>query len=147
MTTTWIVAADSSRAKVLQVADPKKEFVEIDALLNPEGRLSEREINTDAHGRFPGSPGGSTAEDDVGAVEHHTELFAKRIGDYLEKARTDRRYESLVIVAPPKFLGALRRELGKEVQKLVAEELPKDLSSLNVRELERYFAKGSGRAP
>lgn len=146
MAKTWIVAADSSRARVLQVADPEKTLVEIEALLNPEGRLSEREINTDAHGRFPGFPGGSTAEDDVGAVEHQTELFAKRIGDYLEKARTDHRYESLVLVAPPKFLGALRRELGKEIQKLVAEELPKDLSWLNARELERYFSKESGRA-
>jgi protein required for attachment to host cells len=52
-----------------------------------------------------------------------------------------------VLVAPPKFLGALRKELGKEVGKLVAEELPKDLSWFNERELERYFAKGSGRAP
>ena len=72
---------------------------------------------------------------------------AKRIGDYLDKARTDQRYEQLVLVAPPKFLGALRKELGKEVGKLVADELPKDLSWFNERELERYFAKGSGRAP
>jgi protein required for attachment to host cells len=142
MTTTWIVAADSSRARVLQVADPEKKLVEIDALLNPEGRLNEREINTDAHGRFPGTPGGSTAEDDVGAVEHQTELFAKRIGDYLEKARTDRRYDRVCLIAPPKFLGALRKEIGKEVQKLVVDERDKDLSWLSAREIERHVAKG-----
>jgi protein required for attachment to host cells len=75
------------------------------------------------------------------------ELFAKRIGDYLEKARTDHRFESLVLIAPPKFLGTLRKELGKEVRKLVAGEMPKGLSTLSARELEGYFAKGSGRAP
>ena len=63
------------------------------------------------------------------------------------KARTEQRYDELVIVAAPKFLGALRGELGKEVEKLVVEELPKDLSWLNERQLEGYFAKGSGRAP
>jgi protein required for attachment to host cells len=75
------------------------------------------------------------------------EVFSRRIGDYLEKARTDHRFHQLVLVAPPKFLGLLRKELGKEVGKLVADELPKDLSWFNERELERYFAKGSGRAP
>ena len=50
-------------------------------------------------------------------------------------------FDRLVLVAPPKFLGALRKELHKEVEKLVAEELPKDLSWLNAREIERYFSK------
>lgn len=143
MANTWIVAADGSRARVLQVAGPQR-LVEVDNLLNPNGRLSDREINTDARGRFSG---GHTGEDDVSAVEHQVELFAKRVGEYLDKARTDHRYDELVLVAPPKFLGALRKELDKEVEKLVVDELPKDLSWLNARELEAYFAKGSAREP
>ena len=65
--------------------------------------------------------------------------FAKRLGDYLDKARTEHRYASLVLVAPPKFLGALRKELTKEVEKLVADAIPKGLSWLNAREIERYL--------
>jgi protein required for attachment to host cells len=139
MANTWIVAADASRARVLQVAGPQR-LVEVDNLLNPDGRLEDREINTDARGRFSG---GHTGEDDVGAVEHRTELFAKRLGDYLDKARTEHRYDELVLVAPPKFLGMMRKSLGREVEKLVADEVPKDLSWFNARELESYFAKGS----
>jgi protein required for attachment to host cells len=144
MATTWIVAADESRARVLQVTDREQRLTEVDNLLNPSGRLQDREIESDARDRFPG---GNSWEPRVGAVEHGNELFAKRVGDYLHQARQDRRYDQLVLVAPPKFLGALRKELHKEVEKLVADELPKDLSWLNARELERYFAKGSGRAP
>jgi protein required for attachment to host cells len=148
MATTWIVAADSSRARVLQVAG-RERLLEIDNLLNPEGRLQNREINTDAAGRFPGKdrPGGHASDDQDRTVDHVEEGFAKRVGDYLDKARTEHRYDELVLVAPPKFLGALRKKLGKEVEKLVADELPKDLSWFNARELERYFVKGSGRAP
>jgi protein required for attachment to host cells len=137
MANTWIVAADASRARVLQVAGPQR-LVEIDNLLNPDGRLEDREINTDARGRFSG---GHTGEDDVGAAEHRTELFAKRLGDYLDKARTQQRYDELVLVAPPKFLGMIRKELGKEVEKLVADQVPKDLSWFNTRELESYFTQ------
>jgi protein required for attachment to host cells len=149
MTTTWIVAADASRARVLQVADPEKKLVEIEDLLNPEGRLQDREIASDAMGRWsgPDRPGGNSMQGGASPAEHAAELFAKRVGDYLEKARNDHRYERLCLVAPPKFLGTLRKTLGKEVQKLVADELPKDLSWLSAPELERYFAKGSGRAP
>ena len=144
MATTWIVAADSSRARILQVAG-RQRLEELESLLNPEGRLNDRELTTDANPRLHG-PGGMSAREEPSAVEHAVETFSKRIGDYLEKARTDHRYEQLVLVAPPKFLGLLRKELGKEVEKLVLDELPKDLSWLNARELERYFAKGSARA-
>ena len=57
------------------------------------------------------------------------------------QARNEHRYDELVLVAPPKFLGMLRKELGKEVEKLVADEVPKDLSWFNTRELERYLAE------
>jgi protein required for attachment to host cells len=148
MPTTWIVTADASRARVLQVAD-RERLVEIEDFVNPEGRLHNREINTDAKGRFagPDRPGGHSSDDEERTVEHYNELFAKRVADYLEKARNDHRYDQLVLVAAPKLLGQLRKELDKEVEKLVAEELPKDLSWFNARELEQYFAKGSAPRP
>jgi protein required for attachment to host cells len=147
MTTTWIVAADSSRARVLQVADREEKLVEVEDLVNPEGRMNDRELTTDAHPRLRGTSGPGSDRQEMSAVEHQVELFAKRIGEHLEKARNEHRYDRLCLVAPPRFLGVLRKELGGEVRKLVAEELPKDLSWLSARELERHFAKGSGRAP
>jgi protein required for attachment to host cells len=155
-TTTWIVAADSSRARFLQVAHPEKKLVEIEALVNPQARLQDRDLQTDAEPRFnghggvgkPGSaPTGGPASDreTQGAVEHSVRVFAKDIGRYLEQARNQHRYDELVLVAPPKFLGALRQELDKEVEKLVAEELPKDLSWFNARDIESYLENSSRR--
>ena len=143
-TTTWIIAADASRARILQVTDREHQLAEVEDLLNPEGRVHDRELISDAHPRFSGHSGGGPGSDreEMSAAEHATELFAKRVGDYLDKARTAHRYDRLHLIAPPKFLGRLRKELGKEVQKLVAEELPKDLSWLNARELQaQYFGR------
>jgi protein required for attachment to host cells len=139
MTTTWIIAADSSRARILQVTDREQHLAEIEDLLNPEGRVHDRDLLADGHPRFSGQASGGPASDrqEMSATEHATELFAKRVGDYLDKARTAHRYDRLHLIAPPKFLGQLRKELGKEVQKLVAEELPKDLSWLDARDIER----------
>ena len=142
MTTTWIIAADASRARILQVTDRARALAEVDDLLNPEGRVHDRELISDAHPRFSGHAGGAPGSDreETSAAEHATELFAKRVGDYLDKARTAHRYDRLHLIAPPKFLGQLRKALGKEVQKMVAEELPKDLSWLNARDIQAHVA-------
>ena len=122
MKTTWIIAADASRARILQVMDRDARLAEVEDFLNPEARAHDRE--------------------EMAPTEHATELFAKRVSDYLDKARNAHRYERLHLVAPPKFLGQLRKELGSEVQKLVTDELPKDLSWLTTRDIERrYFRK------
>jgi protein required for attachment to host cells len=141
MATTWIVAADASRARILQVMDREHRLAEIEDLVNPGGRLNEREMTSDAEPRFRGTAGPGSDREATGAVEHEVEVFAKKIGDYLDKARTSHRYDRLHLVAPPKFLGQLRKELGKEVGKLVAEELPKDLSWLDARELEQRLLR------
>lgn len=149
MATTWIIAADESRARVLQVAGREQRLIEIEDMINPEGRQQDRELQTDAEPRFSGRPGGGPASDreTQGAVEHSARVFAREVGRYLDKARNEHRFDELVLVAPPKFLGTLRKELGKEVEKMVAEELPKDLSWFSARDLEAYFARGNGRAP
>src|SRR5438105_3626791 len=124
MPTTWIIAADDARARILQVQGRGEHgLVEIEDLLNPTGRLQDRELQTDAEPRFDGhggvgkpvtAPTGGSASDreTQGAVEHSVKVFARELGRYLEKARADHRYDRLILAAPPKFLGALRKELG-----------------------------------
>lgn len=136
MATTWIIAADASRARILQVMDRDGRLAEVEDFVNPEGRAHDRDLIADAHPRFSGTNGPGSDRQEMKATEHATELFAKRVSDYLDKARNAHRYDRLHLVAPPKFLGQLRKELGGEVRKLVADELPKDLSWLSTRELE-----------
>jgi protein required for attachment to host cells len=132
--TTWIVAADAGRARILQVVGRKHQLVEIQDFVNPKGRMHDRELITDTHPR-----------QETTAVEHETELFAKQIDRYLDRARVKGLFDKLHLVAPPKFLGLLRHNLGKETAKRVAGEIDKDLSWLDVRELEKYVVPGKAR--
>ena len=153
MTTTWIIAADASRARILQVTDREEHLQEVQDFVNPSARLHERDMTTDAEPRFNGHGGvGKAGSGRTGGPgndreakrkgDYETEVFMRELGEFLDTARTAHRYDRLQLIAPPKFLGLLRKELDKEVQKLVAEELPKDLSWLNARELEaKYFGR------
>ena len=136
-TTTWIIAADASRARILQLLDRDGGLAEVEDFVNPEGRAHDRDLIADAHPRFSGTSGPGSDREEMKATEHATELFVKRVSEYLDKARNAHRYDRLHLVAPPKFLGQLRKELAGEVQKLVTDELPKDLSGLDTRELEQ----------
>jgi protein required for attachment to host cells len=151
MATTWIVSCDSSRARVLQVTG-RDRLEEIEDLVNPAARIHDRELRTDSHPRYNGHGGvgkaGSAAtggpgndREEMTAAEVETEKFAKQIGRYLEKARMDHRYDRLFLLAPPRFLGMIRKELGKEVQKLVIDEIDKDVTSLPAGDLARYIEK------
>ena len=77
MATTWIVAADESRARVLQITGQRERLAEIDHLSNPEGRAQNRELETDAEPRFHGNAGPASDREAQGAVEQSVRTFAK----------------------------------------------------------------------
>ena len=141
MTKTWILVADASRARVFEVLDRDETLQEIEDFVNPAGRQGERELRTDARGRYFGKGEqmqGHTAAPNTDPTTHENQLFAKTIADYLDRARVSRRYERLCLIAAPKFLGLLRDELGKDVGHLVYEALDKDISWLDSRRVQDY---------
>jgi protein required for attachment to host cells len=142
MQTTWIVAADSSRARIFETHGMREHLREIEDFVNPAGRAGDLDLTSDLRGRFYGRGGSfqsNTGEPSVDPVEHKTELFSKQVSEYLDKARTENRFDTLCLIAFPKFLGMMRQNLSKEVQKLVKDEVPKDISGLDAREIEEYY--------
>lgn len=144
MQTTWIVAADSTRARIFEVEGVDTNFHELQDFVNEAGRENDRDLRSDAKGRFFGKgerDQGHTAEPHTGAVQHEIELYAKEVCEFLEQARVAHRYDGLFLIAFPKFLGLLRQNLSKEAQRLIADEIPKEISGLEAREIEDFYVK------
>ncbi|HLU77264.1 MAG TPA: host attachment protein [Burkholderiales bacterium] len=140
MQTTWIVAADASRARIFRMLG-RNQIEEIEDFIHKESRQKDRELRTDAVGQFSvrgAMPGGDMVER-TDPTDHEAEIFSRTIGSYLEKARTQNKYDQLCLIAPPKFLGLLRKNLSKEAQRMVDKEVPKDISWFNPRDLESYI--------
>jgi protein required for attachment to host cells len=143
MQTTWIVVADSTRVRIFEKAAPKMQLREIEDLVNPSGHAEDKELETDERGRFYGRgerEQGHTAEPAVSAVEHENEKFSRTITHYLDKAHNEHRYDSLCLIAAPKFLGHLRSNLGKSTKATVIEEMSKDISAFSIKEIETYVS-------
>lgn len=136
---TWIVVADSSRARLFRTdgGDGRK-LVEMEDLAHPEGRLHETQLTSDLPGRTFDSfgQGRHAMEEDTPPKRYEAIQFAKRIGAHLESARTQGKFDHLVLVAEPRFLGILRDNLTHESMKLATRQIDKNLVQLSAAEIE-----------
>lgn len=139
--TTWILVADSARGRVFEADSPDGPLAEITTLAHPEGRLHEQALTSDLPGRTfdRGGQGRHVMEDKIGAKEQETIRFALRIAEHLDTMRVETKFERLIIVAPPRFLGILYAKLSPETQKLVSMRIDKNLAQKTAKEIRNHL--------
>ncbi len=140
--TAWILVSDASRAKLLSAEVREDDWSSVEQFDHPEGRELSREI-------APSSPPGRAQQSHAtggsrSSLEQHTspkeaeaERFAHKLSAYLEHAIAERRFDYLVLVAPPHFLGLLKGVLGRQAAKHLRTTVGKDLSMLDAAELRK----------
>ena len=67
--------------------------------------------------------------------------FAVETADMLNKRALRNEFAKLIVVAPPKVLGALRKHYHKEVEGRILGEIAKDLTHRPTDEIETLIAK------
>ena len=100
-----------------------------------------REQGTDRPGRSNASVG--VARSAMEETDWHNiaeERFAGELADALYRHSHVKPFEKLVVIAPPKILGSLRKAFHAEVAERVSAEIPKELTSHPVVEIERLIA-------
>ena len=102
---------------------------------------SDLDQKTDTAGRAPSGSGGachsSYQETDFHQLEE--DRFAAETAELLRKRALGNDFESLIIVAPPKTLGELRKHYHKEVEKRLTGEIAKDLTGHPVADIEKII--------
>jgi protein required for attachment to host cells len=128
MEPTWILVADSGRARLFEVDRPRGPLAETAGYVNPADRLREQDLETDAPGRGSGKGGGRFAmRHEEGAKAHHAERFAKELAQVLRTGQREGRYRRLYVMAAPNFLGALRGVMDPGVAGCVVGSFAKDV--------------------
>jgi len=129
MSDTWIVVADSSRARFFLLESRIEPLRELDGMVHAEGRMRGQDEVSDRQGGIAGGhgEGGHAFEAPTDLKHHEAEVFAKQIAEKLEHGRVNHDYRKLILVAPPAFLGALRQALNDHILELVDSSLDKNL--------------------
>lgn len=123
----WILVADSAHARILETTARTAMPAEITRLEHPEARLKESELVSDQPGRSRENRAQGHAMQEASATAHEEAAFAGEIVHTLEKARQKGRFHSLILVASPHFLGAIRQKLHGPLEKSVIQSVDKNL--------------------
>jgi protein required for attachment to host cells len=100
-----------------------------------------REQGTDRPGRATASLGAArSAMEEVDWHHIAKERFANEIAKALYHHAHANRFDRLIIIAPPKILGQLRKAFHAEVVARIAAEIPKELTSHPISEIGKLVA-------
>ncbi len=137
-----VLVGDGERAVFLKnagtVQQPKLVLERVLEQRNPP----TREQGTDRPGRRAGGDTGTqrSAMEETDWHERGEERFAAEIADALYRSAHAKQFQRLIIVAPPKVLGTLRKLLHKEVLERVEAEVPKELATCSVADIQSELA-------
>ena len=134
---TWILVADSARARIFEIGAQDGQLFEVGGYANPEAHTKPSDPGYDKPPRAQESVGGARH-----AIEPHTdphdkpaEKFAHGLAEILEHGRVEHAYTRLLLVAPPRFLGQLNGALDNHVARLVVKTIGKDYSRASPAEI------------
>lgn len=138
---TWVVVADSTQAKIFRLAKfPKLE--EIAYLEHPESRLHNQDLVSSKPGRGFQSFGNSRSSYQQETEPRQVEAikFASEVANYLYTASNKGDFNKLYLFSEPSFLGLLRQHLHQQVNKCIAAEVAKELTSSSIEEIQHHLA-------
>lgn len=129
MPKTWVVVAESSRAKIFTVDNPRGPLRELESLDHPESRAAGQDLASDRPGRAfdRAGEGRHAMGQPVDPREQEVIRFAKQLAERLEAGRVNGDVERIYLIAAPQFLGELRQNLANGTAQLVVQEIDKNL--------------------
>lgn len=108
----------------------------------------DREIKTDAPGAIGQSAGssGRVAYEETDFHQLDEDNWVKDVAEQLRNRALANDFDALAIIAPPKALGVLRKELHKEVERRVVLTLNKEMTDRPIPDIESLLV-GEGAPP
>ncbi|NWG87813.1 MAG: host attachment protein [Hydrogenophilaceae bacterium] len=140
MSTTWILVANASQAKLYANRGPKKGLELLKELDHPESREKGSNLVSDRPGHIQGHGNGhGSYVPPTDPKEHEADRFALELAREMEEGRTSNAYDRLIIAASSPFLGMLNGRLSNQVKGKLAESIEKDYTRMPVKELTGYL--------
>src|SRR6476620_4584546 len=137
----WVVVADGGRALIIEnVGDQKFPNLRTKETFEHKDEKTS-EIGTDAPGRSISSVGSArSAMEQTDWHQQEEERFLGRLADRLDKAVQAGEVKSMILVAPPRAIGTLRKVISQHVRKAITAEVEKDYVKMPLDQIEKHLA-------
>lgn len=137
----WVVVCDGKKALVLENVGDEK-------FLNLKARQVHEQPNVRTHEQGAAAPGRSifSVENRRSAMEQtdwhdlEEQKFLHRLASHLEAEIHAGNAKSLIVIAPPRALGVLRKVYPPNLRGALRAEIEKDFVRMPVGEIEKHLA-------
>ncbi len=137
----WVLVGDGKKALFLH-NEGDEEILNLRRLdVEEKDNPATRDQGSDAPGRGhspTGARGGAMGGTDFHQVEE--DRFAAHVAQRINAAAQGNGFKEIVIVAPPKSLAEIRRDLSAEAQRRVVCEIARDYTNHPIPEIEKLLA-------
>ncbi|MGR4845096.1 host attachment protein [Rhizobium sp. LARHSG275] len=137
----WVVVCNGAKALIMQNAGGAQlmNLKVLETLTQPSE--PDREIGADKPGRSHAADGFSrSAVEETNWQDQAEAEFLKHVAEKLDELVQEMNASRIILVAPPKALGALRPALSADTQAVITAEVAKDYTNMPVDEIERHLA-------
>lgn len=136
-TTTWILVADAGHARIFENRGPGRDVFQV------PGGVLEATKGTE-HADRPGRSFASVGAGRSAMEPHHSKAgpardFANELMTRMEREHEERKYDRLILCAPPAMLGALREAVPPRLRPHVMAEVDKDLTRVPTDEIAGHL--------
>lgn len=136
----WILVANAAHAALF--AGRGRSLRQLEEFGHPQSRKKVLDLVTDRNGRYEatGNKHGAFAPT-VEPKRVERARFARELADVLERGRMANRYQRLVLVAAPHFLGMLLGSLTPAVRARLSDTVKKDFTGVDAERLCARLAR------
>jgi protein required for attachment to host cells len=134
---TRVIVADNARARIFTSDSVISRLEEVEGFAHPEAHLSNIDLVGDASGKSVDQHG--SLDPATSAREHEAQVFARLLARHLKEMHNQQHYDQLILIASPRFLGLLRKELPDPLDKLLTQTIDKDLTTADVEQIVDYI--------
>lgn len=134
----WVVVGDGAGAKVYESDALLEELTLVDQVHLSHGHLTHGDGSKTSS--LPGAGGGAHEARHDGGRETE-EKFARAVAQLVNDADHRHKFERVILVAPPRFLGDLRGSLAGATSKKVVASIHHDWTKLGLRDLSEKIRK------
>jgi protein required for attachment to host cells len=139
--TTWVVLADGARARILANTGPGTGLIEVEDWESREARKPTHELGVERPGRGQESANRARHAVTPHADWHEVEKinFAHGLARYLKEHGDTGSFDQLILAAPPRTLGELRKSIDAATAGRLKSEINKDLTQIPLAELGSHL--------
>jgi len=137
----WVVVCDGAKALLLENVGNRlaPNLVTREVYGQPDPKTHE--LGTDKPGRSFSSVGsGHSAMEQTDWHEQEEQRFLAKLAARLDKAVLAGETQSLIVVAPPRAIGVLRRQYSAHIRQALKAEVEKDYVRMPVADIARHLS-------